>query len=278
MRKRAAGFVLYVSSPYRKTGAGSRRAWRQITRLAAQTTVVFLHWEIKNFVLNRQPRDVMHNTCQQHTITDINNTTLHIHVSCQSGRWITKRSDSCLLLVAVAVVVTSLSGIAYMEGQKCPEEMRNSTRLLIRRDPSLPCGSYSHFIDWGTTLRRLSLPAADGLYIFNYSYIQLLGASVFNKFSVGLWNVVKRSDDAEHCWMMMLMVVDALSRWSRFSNSVVGVWAVWPSDFKKHLSMVKTQCPDKVMVIRKHCVIKGELFQLFNTFMHRLNTNPLTQF
>ena len=31
---------------------------------------------------------------------------------------------------------------AYMRGQRCPKEMRNSTRLRIRRDPSLPRDSW----------------------------------------------------------------------------------------------------------------------------------------
>jgi len=31
--------------------------------------------------------------------------------------------------VVVVVVMTSPSGTAYMGGQRCPEEMRNSTRL-----------------------------------------------------------------------------------------------------------------------------------------------------
>jgi len=40
---------------------------------------------------------------------------------------------------------------AYMRRQRCPEEMRNSTRLWIWRDPSLPRDSWQPFIDWGTT-------------------------------------------------------------------------------------------------------------------------------
>ena len=48
-------------------------------------------------------------------------------------------------------------------GQRCPKEMRNSTRLWIRRDPSLPHDSWQPFIDWGTTQGRLSLPTADVL-------------------------------------------------------------------------------------------------------------------
>jgi len=42
------------------------------------------------------------------------------------------------VIVVVVVVMTSPSGIAYMGGQKCPEEMRNSTRLWIQKDLSLP--------------------------------------------------------------------------------------------------------------------------------------------
>jgi len=39
---------------------------------------------------------------------------------------------------------------AYMRGQRCSEEMRNSTRVWIRRDLSLPRDSWQPFIDWGT--------------------------------------------------------------------------------------------------------------------------------
>jgi len=38
-------------------------------------------------------------------------------------------NHSSYLVVVVVVVMTSLSGTAYMRGQRCPEEMRNSTRL-----------------------------------------------------------------------------------------------------------------------------------------------------
>jgi len=48
-------------------------------------------------------------------------------------------------------------------GQRGPEEMRNSTKLWFWRDPSLPCGSWQPFINWGTTQGRLSLPTADVL-------------------------------------------------------------------------------------------------------------------
>jgi len=86
--------------------------------------------------------------------------------------------------------MTSPSGTADMGGQRGPEEMRNSTRLWIQRDPSLPHDSWQPFIDWGTTQGRLSLPTADVLS-----------------------TIVKRS---------MLTDVDKLSSCSRFSDSVVG--------------------------------------------------------
>ena len=65
-------------------------------------------------------------------------------------------------LVVVVVVMTSPSGTAYMGGQ------------MSRRDEEIhqtldPEGSVSfvivdsHFIDWGTTKGRLSLPTADVL-------------------------------------------------------------------------------------------------------------------
>ena len=93
-----------------------------------------------------------------------------------------------VVVVVVVVVVMSPSGYC-----RCPEEMRNSTRLWIRRDPSLPRDSWqldSHFIDWGITQGRLSLPTADVLL-----------------------TVVKRS---------MLTDDDTLPSCSQFSDSVVG--------------------------------------------------------
>jgi len=95
-----------------------------------------------------------------------------------------------LQLVAVVVVMTSPSGTAYMRGQRYPEQMRNSTRLWIWRDSSLPRDSWQPFIDWGTTQGRLSLPTADILS-----------------------TVVKR---------LMSTDVDKLSSCSRFSDSAVG--------------------------------------------------------
>ena len=93
----------------------------------------------------------------------------------------------CLDFVTLLLL---LSWRAYMRGQTCPEEMRNSTRLWIWRNPSLPRVSWQPFIDWGTTQGRLSLPTADVLS-----------------------TVVKRS---------MLTDGDKLPSCSRFSNSVVG--------------------------------------------------------
>jgi len=74
-------------------------------------------------------------------------------------------------------------------GERGPKEMRNSTRLWIWRDPSLPRGSWQPFINWGTTQGRLSLPTADVLS-----------------------TIVKRS---------MLTDVNKLSSCSRFSDSVL---------------------------------------------------------
>jgi len=48
-------------------------------------------------------------------------------------------------VVVVVVVMTSPSGTAYMGEQKCPKEMRKSTRLWIRRDPSLPRDSWQPY-------------------------------------------------------------------------------------------------------------------------------------
>jgi len=65
------------------------------------------------------------------------------------------------VVVVVVMVMTSPSGTAYMGGgQKCPEEMRNYTRLWIRLSLMVVD---SHFFDWGTTQGRLSLPTADVL-------------------------------------------------------------------------------------------------------------------
>ena len=62
--------------------------------------------------------------------------------------------------LVVVVVMTSPSGTG---GQRGAEEMRNSTRLWIWRDPSLPRGSWQPFINWGTTQGWLSLPRTDVL-------------------------------------------------------------------------------------------------------------------
>ena len=40
-----------------------------------------------------------------------------------------KSTVFCIVVMIVVVVMTRPSGVAYMEGQKCPEEMRKSTRL-----------------------------------------------------------------------------------------------------------------------------------------------------
>jgi len=67
MRKRDAWFVWYISSLYWQASTSSGRARRcsPINGLAAHITVVFLHRQIKNSILNRQPWDVMHNTCSK---------------------------------------------------------------------------------------------------------------------------------------------------------------------------------------------------------------------
>jgi len=66
----------------------------------------------------------------------------------------------------------SPSGTTYITGQKCPEEMTNSTRLWIRRDLSLPRDSWQPFSWRGTTQGRLSLPTvATPSFIFQLSHI-----------------------------------------------------------------------------------------------------------
>jgi len=47
--------------------------------------------------------------------------------------------------LVVVVVMMSPLGTAYVGGQRCPEEMRNSTRLWIWRDPSLSRDSWQPF-------------------------------------------------------------------------------------------------------------------------------------
>jgi len=113
-----------------------------------------------------------------------------------------------------------------MGGHKCPERHKCPEEIGIPPDSGsgwIPLSlmlADSHFIDWHTTERQLSLPAAD----------------VLSK-------AAKRSDDDEHCCTIMLTDVDTLSSCSRFSNSVVGGVHAWPSDFEEHLSMFETQCP-----------------------------------
>jgi len=55
------------------------------------------------------------------------------------------------------------SGTAYMGGQRCPEEMRNSTRLWIRRDSSLPRDSWQPFYWLGHHSRVAVVATADVL-------------------------------------------------------------------------------------------------------------------
>ena len=90
--------------------------------------------------------------------------------------------------------------------------MRNSTRLRIWRDLSLPRDSRQPFINWGTTQGRLSLPTADVLS-----------------------TIVKQS---------MLMDVDKLSSCSWFSDSVVGFTRqkIQPSASKYWRKYCKVTC------------------------------------
>ena len=114
---------------------------------------------------------------------------VHLRVSVDvlyKGRFISKRWP---WPVVVVVVMTSPSGTAYMGGQMSRRD-EEFHRLWIRRDLSLPRGSWQPFINWGTTQGRLLLPTADVLL-----------------------TIVKRS---------MLTDVDKLPSCSRFSDSVVG--------------------------------------------------------
>ena len=68
-----------------------------------------------------------------------------------------------MLLLLLLLSWRARQALPILGGQRGPEEMRNSARLWIWRDPSLPRGSWQPFIDWGTTQGRLSLPTADVL-------------------------------------------------------------------------------------------------------------------
>ena len=87
----------------------------------------------------------------------------------------------------VVVVMTSPSRAAYMGGQRCTKEMRNSTRLWIRRDPSLPRDSWQPFYWLGHHWRAAVIAHS--------------------------WHTVDRCQT---------MDVDKLSNCSRLSDSVVG--------------------------------------------------------
>jgi len=99
------------------------------------------------------------------------------------GAWLT--GHLLLLLIWRARQATT-----YMRGQRCPKEMRNSTRLWIRRDPSLPRDSLQPFY-----------------WLGHHSSAAVVAHS---------WRIVDR------CQTMMLTDVDKMSSCSRFSDSVVG--------------------------------------------------------
>jgi len=122
-----------------------------------------------------------------------------------------------VVVVVVVVVMTSQSGTACMGEQRCPEKMRNSTRLWIGKDPSLPHGSWQPFINWGTTRGRLSLPTADVLS-----------------------TIVKRS---------MLTDVDKLWSCSWFSDSVVGFTGqkTQPTASKYNIEVLMFWCTTNLM-------------------------------
>jgi len=103
---------------------------------------------------------------------------------------VVKHCFTLLLLLLLLLLSWRARQALPIWGDRCPEEMRNSTRLWIRRDPSLPRGSWQPFINWSTNQGRLSLPTADVLS-----------------------TIVKQS---------MLTDVDKMSSCSRFSDSVVG--------------------------------------------------------
>jgi len=93
-------------------------------------------------------------------------------------------------LLFVVVVMTSPSGTAYMGGQKMPQRDEEFHQTLNLEGSISLVIVDSHFIDWGITQGRLSLPTADVLS-----------------------TIVKR---------LMLTDIDKLSSCSRFCDSVVG--------------------------------------------------------
>jgi len=68
-----------------------------------------------------------------------------------------------VVVVVVVVVMTSLSGTAYMGGQNVPKRRGNPPDSKSRGICLSLVIVDSHFVDWGTTRGRLSLPTADVL-------------------------------------------------------------------------------------------------------------------
>jgi len=135
-------------------------------------------------------------------------------------------NSSLLLLLVVVVVMTSPSGTAYMGGQKCPEEMKKSTRLWIQRDPSLPRDSWQPFTDWGTPLKG-------GCRCPQLTYCQPLSNN--------------------RCWQMSTNC----SSCSRFSDSVVGFTQPTASQYWRSNS-------SSVMTFKTHLYCRRFCFSLGN--------------
>jgi len=96
--------------------------------------------------------------------------------------------SSTLLLLLLLLLWRAREATAYMGGQRCPEEMRKSTRLWIRRDPSLPRDSWQPFY-----------------WLEHHSRAAVVARS---------WRIV------DHC--QTIDVDGCRSSCSRFSDSVVG--------------------------------------------------------
>ena len=123
-------------------------------------------------------------------------------------------------------------------GDKCPEEIRNSTRLWIRRDPSLPRDSWQPFY-----------------WLGHHSRAAVVAHS---------WRIV------DHCQTIDVDDVDKLSSCSRFSDYVVGFTGqkTQPTASKYWRSDQSTEGAKEL----KECLIMG-IMQLADSILQQLHSN-----
>ena len=121
-------------------------------------------------------------------------------------------------LVVVVVVMTSPSGNYLLYGgQRCSEEMRNYTRLWIRRDPSLPRGSWQPFY-WLGHHSRAAVIAHSWRIVKNVKHCQTIDVDGCRQ-TVKLQSVLRlcsgfyRSKEDPTNSIIVLKEVHTISQW-----------------------------------------------------------------